>query len=83
MEIVILIFSDNTWCSCLILDIERRIAEHKWVNNIVQREVNIIFDWCSQKRTLENHEEWLARTDRYIDDIEKNLRKPLDFWYKI
>ena len=73
MEIVILIFSDNTWEKCLIKDINARIAEHKWQNEIVCRTVEVIFDYCTRRRVLEDIEEWQTRTNKYIADIEKGL----------
>ena len=78
MELVILLFSDNTWVKCLAKDEHLYIKNHEWKNDIDLRTVTTIFECCSTTQKLETYEEWQARLDGIIKTLEKEISEEIE-----
>ena len=73
MELVILLYSDNTWEKCLLKDVNSRINAHEWKNDFDLRAVTTIFDWCSSTQFLETEEERSSRFESKIKELERAI----------
>lgn len=76
MNLVLLLYSDNTWSVCYENQIDVFIKEHHWATDI-RRDVKIINPAPNgENRVLETYQEFRKRINRPID-------KPRDVCYTI